>query len=218
MADKLSIEELTVFCKKKGFVFQAGEIYGGLSGFFDFGPLGVELKNNIKREFIKNFIHKREDLFLQDGSVITNPNVWKASGHIDNFADLILTTKESKTKLRADHFIEDQLKIPADGMSAKDINELIKLPGIGRKTANVFLTEIGKVHAIAVDTHVYRISKKLGWAKGNTPDKVERELYDLFPKRYWNSINPTLVRFGKGYGTSRKKEDEILEKIRSLSH
>ncbi len=123
---KLSIEDVATFCKKKGFVFQAAEIYGGLSGFFDFGPLGVELKNNIKRTYMKEFVHKKDNIVAQDGAIITNPKVWKASGHVDNFADLIITTKTTKTKLRADHFIEDELNIPADGMSAKEINELIK--------------------------------------------------------------------------------------------
>ncbi len=120
-----SIEELSAFCKKKGFIFRAGEIYGGLSGFFDFGPLGCELKNNIKNLYINRFVHKREDMTMQDGSIITNPKVWKASGHVDNFADLLLTTKQTKTKIRADHFIEDVLNINADGLKAKDIQELI---------------------------------------------------------------------------------------------
>lgn len=123
---KVNIEELATFCKKKGFVFQAAEIYGGLAGFFDFGPLGVELKNNIKQLYWKKFVTRREDVFGQDGSIITNPKVWKASGHVDTFGDLILTTKTSKTKLRADHFIEDELKISADGMKANEINELVK--------------------------------------------------------------------------------------------
>jgi glycyl-tRNA synthetase len=122
---KLTIEELASFCKKKGFVFQAGEIYGGLAGFFDFGPLGVELKNNIKREYWKKFVHKREDIFGQDGSIITNPKVWKASGHVETFGDMLLTTKDTKTKLRADHFIEDELKIPGDTLTPKEIEELI---------------------------------------------------------------------------------------------
>ncbi|MFW6286239.1 MAG: glycine--tRNA ligase [Nanoarchaeota archaeon] len=123
--NKINIEELAKFCKNKGFVFQAAEIYGGLAGFFDFGPLGVELKNNIKSLYWKHFVLKREDIVGQDGSVITNPKVWKASGHVDNFGDLILTTKDTKTKLRADHFIEDELKIPADGMNAQEIQDLI---------------------------------------------------------------------------------------------
>ena len=122
---KLSIEDLATFCKKKGFVFQAAEIYGGLSGFFDFGPLGVKLKNNLKELYRSEFVTKRQDMSEQDGSIITNPKVWKSSGHIDNFGDLVLTTKTSKTKIRADHFIEDTLNIPADGMNAQDIQNLI---------------------------------------------------------------------------------------------
>lgn len=121
----IPIDEMATFCKKKGFVYPSAEIYNGISGFFDFGALGVELKNNIKQAWWQFTVRSRDNVVGQDGSIITNPKVWKASGHVDNFADLILTTKKSRTKLRADHFIEDELKIPADGLSAKDIQELI---------------------------------------------------------------------------------------------
>ncbi len=117
--------KISTFCKKKGFIFRAAEIYGGISGFFDYGPLGTELKNNIKNLYWQKFIQQREDMTGQDGSIITNPKVWEASGHVSCFGDLILTTKKTKTKLRADHFIEDELKIAADGMNAKEIQELI---------------------------------------------------------------------------------------------
>ncbi len=122
----LSIEDMAVFCKKKGFVFLTADIYGSLSGFFDYGHLGVELKNNIKDSWYKFTVRDRENVVAIDGSIITNPSVWKASGHVDCFADLILTTKNSKKKIRADHFIEEQLKINAEGMSAKQINDLVK--------------------------------------------------------------------------------------------
>ena len=95
-----------------------------------------------------------------------------------------------------------------------DMDELLKLPGVGRKTANVFLAEHGK-HALPVDTHVFYISRKLGWAKNKNPHKVEEELRTLFPKKYWNKINVTLVRFGKTH-TSRKQKDALLTKIRRL--
>ncbi len=95
-----------------------------------------------------------------------------------------------------------------------DIDKLIELPGVGRKTANVFLAEHGK-HALPVDTHVFYISKKLGWAKDNNPHKVEKELKELFPEKYWNKINTTLVRFGKTY-TSRKEKDDILDSIKKV--
>lgn len=120
-----NIEEMTTFCKKKGFVFRSGDAYGGLAGFFDYGPLGVELKNNLKKSWYKFIVQDRFNVVAQDGSIITNPKVWKASGHLDNFADLILITKKSKTKIRADHFIQEQLGIVAEGLSAVEINHLV---------------------------------------------------------------------------------------------
>jgi len=93
-----------------------------------------------------------------------------------------------------------------------DFEKLIELPGVGRKTANVFLSEAGK-DAIGVDTHCFRLARKLGWSKNNKPHKVEEDLKRLFPKKYWKSINPILVRFGKTH-TSRKKEDELLKKLK----
>ena len=93
-------------------------------------------------------------------------------------------------------------------------DKLIELPGVGRKTANVFLAEHGK-HALPVDTHVFYISRKLGWAKSNNPHKIEEELQKLFPKKYWNRINSVLVRFGKTH-TSRKTKDKILAKIKRV--
>ena len=80
---KLTIEEMAVFCKRKGFVYPSSEIYGGIAGFYDFGHLGVELKNNIKREWWKKFVRERDDVVGIDGSIIAHPMVWKASGHID---------------------------------------------------------------------------------------------------------------------------------------
>lgn len=93
----------------------------------------------------------------------------------------------------------------------ESIEELIKLPGVGRKTANVFLAEKGG-NNIGVDTHVSYISQKLNWTKNKNPHKIEKDLEKLFPKKYWNKINQTLVRFGKTY-TSRKDKDKILKEI-----
>ncbi|MDP7505857.1 MAG: glycine--tRNA ligase [Candidatus Woesearchaeota archaeon] len=102
MADKISILDMATFCKKKGLVYPSGEIYGGLAGFWDFGPLGVEFKNNIKKEWWKFHVQSREDIVGIDGSIITNPNVWKASGHIDNFSDVYVRCKECKKDNKLD--------------------------------------------------------------------------------------------------------------------
>lgn len=122
----LSIEEMTAFCKRKGFVYPTAEIYGGLAGFWDFGPLGVELKNNIKRNWWKTFVHNRTDVFGIDGAIITNRKVWEASGHAANFADLMLTSKKSKIKYRADQFLTEKLGIATDGITTDQINKLVK--------------------------------------------------------------------------------------------
>lgn len=98
---KISIEDLAVFCKEKGFVFRSSDIYGGLSGFWDFGPLGVELFKNIKDDWWNNFVRKREDVVGIDASIISHPRVWEASGHLDSFQDVAVVCKKcgNSTKL-----------------------------------------------------------------------------------------------------------------------
>lgn len=97
----------------------------------------------------------------------------------------------------------------------EEIDELIKLPGVGRKTANVFITEIGK-QGIGIDTHVSYISQYLGWTKNSKPEKIEKDLKELFQKKHWNKVNSTLVRFGKAH-LSRKNKDKILEEIKKVN-
>jgi endonuclease III len=103
---------------------------------------------------------------------------------------------------------------------AETCEELLELPGVGRKVANVYLAEAHKKNAIGVDTHVGRISQKLGWTKNSNPHKIEKDLEKLFPKRYWRSINYIVVRFGRTYWTKGRagklREDEILKKVRGI--
>jgi len=121
-----TIDELAAFCKRKGFVYPTAEIYGGLSGFFDFGPLGAELKSNIKKEWWKFHVHQRDDIVGMDGSIITNPKVWDASGHTAHFEDLMLTCSKCGQKVRADQFLEQALKMQAEGLTAEEVNGLVK--------------------------------------------------------------------------------------------
>jgi endonuclease III len=100
------------------------------------------------------------------------------------------------------------------GKVPHDIDPLVSLPGVGRKTANVFLAEIGK-DGIGVDTHVSYISQKLGWTKNKNPHKIEKDLKKLFPKKIWNKVNETLVRFGKTH-TSRIEKDKLLGEIKRI--
>lgn len=126
MVDKITIDGMAVFCKKKGFVYPSGEIYGGLAGFWDFGPLGSEFKRNVKNEWWKFHVQDREDIVGIDGSIITNPMVWKASGHVDSFTDILVDCKKCGMRYRADMLIEDVLKVKTEGMKKKGIIDLLK--------------------------------------------------------------------------------------------
>lgn len=123
---KKSIDEMAAFCKRKGFVYQNSEIYGSFAGFFDYGPLGVELKNNLKNHYWKKFIQDREDVVGIDGSIITHPKVWKASGHADHFGDPMVDCIKCKSRSRADHIISDTTNLQTDGMTLDEVNETIK--------------------------------------------------------------------------------------------
>ncbi len=107
---EISIEELATFCKRKGFVYQSAEIYGGLSGFWDFGPLGTELKNNIKKEWWKFHVLQREDTVGIDGSIITNSKVWEASGHVASFIDVLVIDRKTKEKFKVDRFEAEEYR------------------------------------------------------------------------------------------------------------
>ncbi len=115
-------------------------------------------------------------------------------------------------KTKARHIKETAKRISGRKIPST-LNELLTLPGVGRKVGNVYLAEAHNLNCIGVDTHVGRISRKLGWTKNTNPHKVEKDLEKLFPKRYWRSINYILVRFGRLHGRSRKKEDIILKEI-----
>lgn len=128
----LSIEEIATFCKKKGFVYPSSEIYGGFAGFWDFGPLGVELLNNIKTNWWKYFIQDREDIVGLDASVICHPRTWKASGHIESFNDISIKCINCKKINKIDkrelgkarcEFCKGQL----DEKTAKELNLLFPI-------------------------------------------------------------------------------------------
>jgi glycyl-tRNA synthetase len=109
--EETKMEKIISLCKRKGFVFQGSEIYGGLAGTWDLGPLGVALKNNIKGLWWKRFVLDREDMYGVDAAILMNQNVWKASGHVSGFSDPLIECKKCKHRFRADQ-IEDAKKCP----------------------------------------------------------------------------------------------------------
>jgi glycyl-tRNA synthetase len=103
MAKITKLDDIVSLCKRRGFIFQSSEIYGGLASCYDYGPLGVELKNNVKKAWWKNIVQMRDDVVGLDCSILMHPLVWKASGHADKFADLIAECKKCNTRTRVDH-------------------------------------------------------------------------------------------------------------------
>ena len=102
------LEILTSLSKQRGFVFQSSEIYGGLGSTWDYGPLGVELKRNIKNEWWQFMITSRDNVVGMDAAILMHPDVWKASGHVENFHDPLIDNKVSKKRYRVDHLLEEQ--------------------------------------------------------------------------------------------------------------
>lgn len=96
------MEKITALCKRRGFIFQSSEIYGGIQGFWDYGPLGVELKNNIKKQWWHSMVKFRSDIVGIDASIIMNPKVWEASGHLKEFTDPLVECRTCHQRFRAD--------------------------------------------------------------------------------------------------------------------
>lgn len=104
---KESMDTFVSLCKRRGFVFQSSEIYGGIGGFWDYGPLGAELKNNIKRAWWKAMVQERDDMVGLDAAIIMNPRTWVASGHVETFADPMVDCKSCKHRFRTDDLTPD---------------------------------------------------------------------------------------------------------------
>ncbi len=96
------MEKIVSLCKRRGFIFPGSEIYGGFQGFWDYGPLGVELKNNLKREWWKKMVYQRDDVVGLDAAIVMNPKVWEASGHVSSFTDPLVECKNCHHRFRAD--------------------------------------------------------------------------------------------------------------------
>ncbi len=119
------MNKIVSLAKRRGFVFPGSEIYGGLANTWDYGPVGVELKNNIKQEWWKFFVKNRDDVIGIDAAILMNSKVWESSGHVAGFNDALIDCKACQARIRADHLIEDALDMKAEGMTPEDMTKLI---------------------------------------------------------------------------------------------
>ena len=124
---KITMEEITNFCKQYGYIFRGSEIYGGLANTWDYGPLGSKIKNNLKDTWRKKFIQKRKNAYEIDADILMHPKVWEASGHITSFNDPLIDCKECKSRYRADNLVNDYTNSSlGDNLSLDELNKYIK--------------------------------------------------------------------------------------------
>lgn len=155
----VSMETLAALCKRRGFIFQSSEIYGGINGFWDYGPLGAELKRNVRELWWREMTREREDVVGLDATIIMHPSIWKASGHLDTFADPMVDCKSCKSRWRADQIAEEQgkkieIEITEDGKKHYKMPAGVKCPKCGsanftevRPFNLMFATHVGPIES-----------------------------------------------------------------------
>ncbi|HET7036713.1 MAG TPA: glycine--tRNA ligase [Thermomicrobiaceae bacterium] len=122
----VSMDALVSLAKRRGIAFPGSEIYGGLANTWEFGPLGAELKRNIRNAWWEFFVHRRDDIVGIEGGVLLHPRVWEASGHVSEFFDPLIDCRNCRTRYRADNLIEDRLGQQAEGMPLEEMTRLIR--------------------------------------------------------------------------------------------
>jgi glycyl-tRNA synthetase len=122
-ANAQRMEKIVSLCKRRGFIFQSNEIYGGLNGAWDYGPLGVELKRNVKNYWWRVMVHERDDVVGMDGAILTHPEVLNASGHVEGFSDPMVDCRTCKARLRADQVIEKKDVRQCPNCGGRDLTE-----------------------------------------------------------------------------------------------
>ena len=239
------MEKIVALCKRRGFVFPNSEIYGGLASAYDYGPLGVELKNNIKRLWWKYFVHDREDMVGLDGGIILSPKVWEASGHVANFTDPLVECKKCHQRFRPDK-LADAAQCPDCGGGLTE----------ERRFSGLFKTTLGPVEQAGETVYLrpetaqaifadYKnvlnsTNQKIPFGIGQIGKAFRNEIttgnflfrtfefeqmeieYFISPQSDWNKIFEVWVEYMGGFmdiiGLDRKKmyHHEILEEERAF--
>jgi len=135
LMSQAKMEDIISLCKRRGFIYQGSDVYGGLSGTWDYGPLGVQLKRNIMNLWWRMFVDERDDIYGVDAAILMNPKVWKASGHVDTFVDPLCEDTVNHRRYRTDHILKDN-GIDADGLTMEQMDEVIAEKGIKSPDGN----------------------------------------------------------------------------------
>ncbi len=212
------MEKLVSLCKRRGFIFQSSEIYGGINGFWDYGPLGVELKRNIRDAWWKAMVRDREDVVGLDASIIMHPRVWEASGHLTGFTDPMVDCKACKKRYRADQLCEElgiTIETGSPGEHGFKLPAGTKCPACGstdltepRDFNLMFKTFIGPVEDASSVAYLRPETAQAIFAQFNNVLSVSRQKVPFgiaqIGKAFRNEINPRNYTF-------RSREFEQME-------
>src|ERR1700743_605253 len=172
--ENLQREKIVSLCKRRGFIFQSSEIYGGINGFWDYGPLGAELKRNVKELWWNPMTRQREDVAALEATIIMSPQIWRASGHVDTFADLMRECPLTRKRVRADQ-VEEQSGVAYSYAGAKQqsVNESAepfsyllpagKPPEVARKAAMEFYVQKGIQNPQLLGEHTEKIENSIDY-------------------------------------------------------
>ncbi|MDP9291543.1 MAG: glycine--tRNA ligase [Verrucomicrobiota bacterium] len=199
--DPQRMEKIVSLCKRRGFIFQSSEIYGGLNGCWDYGPLGVELKNNLKQYWWRVMTRERDDVVGMDGSILMNRNVWKASGHEETFSDPMVDCRSCKARLRADQLPEKGGEKYCPNCGSRDLTE-------ARPFNLMFETYTGATHDDSAKTYLRPETAQAIFVQfKNILDTSRKKLpfgIAQIGKAFRNEINPRNYTF-------RSREFEQME-------
>ena len=135
LMSQAKMEDIISLCKRRGFIYQGSDVYGGLSGTWDYGPLGVQLKRNIMNLWWRMFVDERDDIYGVDAAILMNPKVWQASGHVDTFVDPLCEDTVNHRRYRTDHILKDN-GVDADGLTMEQMDGVIAERGIKSPDGN----------------------------------------------------------------------------------
>jgi len=194
-----NLDKIVSYCKRKGFVFQSSEIYGGFSAVYDYGPYGIELKKNLAEAWWKSMVQKRLDVVGLDSGIFMHPKTWEASGHTAGFDDPQVDCRECKNRMRVDHMLE-AFGVDADKMKAEEINDAIaKLKEQGKELK---CTNCGSKNLTPAKNFSLMVKSNLG---SPTDDLSEENVVYLRPEtcggiylNYKNILDSTRVKIPFG--------------------
>ena len=202
------METLVSLCKRRGFIYQGSDVYGGLSGTWDYGPLGVALKRNIMNLWWRRFVDERDDIYGVDAAILMNQKVWQASGHVDTFVDPLCEDTVNHRRYRTDHILKDN-GVDADGMTMEQMDAAIVENGIKSPDGNtlsnsrtfnmMFETFIGPARMMGRDGMLEKAQKAHEYS-----DKLSMNLND--ENAMQNALNA--IRMGNAF------QDAIIENLK----